>query len=255
MVEKTKKSVKRSPNFPGMDLQNAIVLAKKIYDADGRAGTLRATVLKHWGYKSEHGMARMTISALKKFNLIEEEKNTIKLTRQAEIIFISKDEKKIKPVIKECALSPIIYKKLWEQYFESGLPSDASLRDKLVFEFDFNEKSVDGFLADFRATLEYAELKPGQKLHTDSTLENLNEFENDIDSIEEEETETKKIVEKPKTKIEDQKIKEYLIPRKGDKLALLKLEKPVSNEDIDLIVKWLDLLRITIVDKLEIENE
>lgn len=255
MSEKTKKAVKRSPNFPGMNLENAILYAKKIYDADGRAGTLRATVLRHWGYKSEHGVARMTISALKKFNLIEEVENTVKLTRQAEIIFISKDENKIKPVIQECALSPTIYKKLWEQYSNTGFPSEASLRDKLIWEYDFNEKAVDGFLEDFKSTLEYAELKAGQKTLLDNTPDMVTETEEENNLDNNDITPLITAVDKQKSKVENRTIKEYLIPRKEDKLAMLKLEKPVTNEDIDLIGKWLELLRFTIVDNDEAENE
>lgn len=255
MNEKPKKTVRRSPNFPSMNLEDAIALAKKIYDADGRAGSMRTTVLKHLGYKGEHGISRMTISALKKFSLIEESDNNIRLTRQAEVIFISKDETRVKQAKQECALSPIIYKKLWEQYSDTGFPSDATLRDKLIWEFDFNEKAVDGFLEDFRSTLDYVDLKPGKKTFIDNTEENLDEVQDEPELMSNEVSAKRTPTEKLKQKIENQMIKEYLIPRKGDKLAMPKLEKPVFNEDIDLIVKWLELLRSTIVDKEETGNE
>lgn len=246
MEEKTKKNVHRSPNFPIIGLEEAINNIEKIYKADGRAGSLRATALKHLGYKGEHGASLPVLSAMKKFGLIREEGKNIYLTREAEIILISSDMKRRRETIKECALKPDIYEKLWELYAKSGLPSDETLKDKLIFDFKFNEKAVPSFINNFRNTLKFANIESeGELFDEESPLqlnEKIDEFEEEVD------------IKKPKS-TSNAIIKEYLIPRKNDKLALLKLEKPVFNEDIDLIVKWLELLRSTIVDKEDAINE
>jgi len=179
MKELKKRKVKRSPNFPVISLEEAIINTEKLYKADGRAGSLRETVYKHLGYKGEHGASRTVFSALKKFGLIREEGNQIYLTKDSEIIFMASETEKKKSAIKRCALKPEIYRKIFEEYSESGLPSDSTLKDRLIFDFEFNEKSVDGFIINFKKTLEYAEIIPGSSLESDN--EDGNESQGSFD--------------------------------------------------------------------------
>ena len=102
--------------------------------------------------------------------MINEEKGRIFLTKDAEFILIGSDEQKKAEIVKKCALQPEVYRKLWEQYSDTGLPSDESLRDVLIFDYGFNEKSVDGFIKDFKATINYAGLEPSE-----SNLEEVEE--------------------------------------------------------------------------------
>jgi hypothetical protein len=234
MEDKEKKTKKRSPNFPAISLPDAIIKTKILYDVDGRSGTPRQTAFKHLGYKGGHGASITVLSAMKKYGLIREENNRILLTKDAEFILLSSDELKKIEIVRKCALTPEIYSKLWEQYSDTGLPSDNSLKDVLLFDHDFNEKSVNGFIRDFKATIDFAQLEPHESFEIESEAEMI---------------EDKPIIEnngKMNSSIQD-----YVIPRKENKVAILKLEMPISNEDIDVVIKWLDLLRSTIVSESE----
>lgn len=243
--KKVKKTAKRSPNFPVISLEEAVDNTRKLYNADGRAGSLKSAVYNHLGYKGEHGASITVVSAMKKYGLITEEKSTIYLTHEAELILIGSDEEEKRNAIKECALMPDIYKKLWSEYSERGLPSDTSLRHTLIFHYNFNEKSVDGFIKNFRATLKYAGITLGEKTTRDEN--------SDISVVKNETTENN--MPKISNINKDTIVQDYVIPRKQDRIAVLRLEKPVTNDEIDLIVKWLDLLRSTIVDKVETVDE
>lgn len=240
--EKKKRNVRRSPNFPIVDLKSAIENVQKIYKADGRAGSRRTAIFKHLGYGGSHGVSRSTLSAMKKFGLLKEEGEMVYLTKEAEILVMSSDEEKKKNVIKSCALKPEIYKNLWEQYERTGFPSDHTLKDTLIWEYKFNEKSVDGFILNFRNTLSFAGIVPGEKIEENKEEEKGEEMKlkTGIPDL----VHTTKTGDKVAVEV---KIKDYLIPRKNDKVAILRLENPVNNEDIEFIQEWLNLLKKTIV--------
>lgn len=236
MEKKEKRTKTRSPNFPAISLPDAIDKTRAFYKEDGRSGSPKLTAYKHLGYKGEHGASLGVLSAMKKYGLIREENNRIFLTKNAEFILLSSDESKKAEIVRKCALTPEIYSKLWEQYSDTGLPSDNSLKDILLFDYNFNEKSVHGFIRDFKATIDFAHIEPHESF----------EFEREA---EDKMIETESIISnKSNIKIP---IQDYAIPRKDNKVALLKLEMPVSNEDIDVVIKWLDLLRSTIVSESE----
>ena len=148
----------RSPGYPAVGLRDAIQRSDKIYKADGRAGSPRAAALEHMGFSKAHGQALTVLSALKKFGLVEEKDGSIALTPRAIDILVRPegDERRCQ-AIKTAALGPDIYRQLIEAH-PSGLPSDTSLKAELIADRDFNPNVVDGFLKDFRDTLDFAGL-------------------------------------------------------------------------------------------------
>jgi GTPase SAR1 family protein len=66
--------------------------------------------------------------------------------------------------IRRAALTPKIFRELWDKWAETGLPSNANMQHTLIFEHHFPEKRVQEFIRVFRETVEYAGL-----LREDST--------------------------------------------------------------------------------------
>lgn len=65
----------------------------------------------------------------------------------------------------ECVLKPGIYLDLVNQFADAGvLPSNETLKPELISDKGFVPKAVDGFLDDFRKSLEYAGLLEGSSL-------------------------------------------------------------------------------------------
>ncbi len=154
---KTKKSRQRSPNYPAVGLKAAVEKARLLYEADKRTGAPVDAALKHMGFSTQHGQALAVLSALKKFGLVEDASGRIVPTQRAIdiLVFQDQDERRVRG-LQEAALSPGIYRELFEQYRPTGMPSDETLRAELIADKHFNPNAVEGFIQDFKDTLVFA---------------------------------------------------------------------------------------------------
>jgi hypothetical protein len=158
-----RRSLRRSPNFPYIDLPTAIQRVRVIYAHEHRNATPLAVVANHWDYSPTSSSTDKVIGALNAYGLVETEgsgdNRVVRLTERA--LDILEDEREVSPdrdrVLREAALSPAIHRTIRDR-FGRILPSDASLRTVLVRELDFNPKAVSTVIANYRATIEYAGL-------------------------------------------------------------------------------------------------
>jgi hypothetical protein len=125
--------------------------------------------MRHWGYKSMNGPASLTLAALKKFGLIEDE--GVRGDRVAWVSDLAVDilenpssDRRVQ-AIKEAALRPAIHRELWDKY-GSSLPSDANLRWELTRERGFTETGADEFIPEYKTTIAYAKLTTGDTVST-----------------------------------------------------------------------------------------
>jgi hypothetical protein len=158
-AKKDQKPRHRSPNYPGIGLRAAIAKIEALYKADGLAASPKLAALKHMGYDKLHSEAARTLSALKSFGLVDETTDRIKLTQRGiEIVARPAGDARRQKAIEASAVSPEIYQQVMEEYRLTGLPSDSSLKSDLITVRKFNPSAVDGFVRDFRDTLEFAGL-------------------------------------------------------------------------------------------------
>lgn len=162
-ANKPKRSIHRSPNYPAFSLEEAIAKAKILWDKDHKAGSPPDVTLQHLGFKSEHGRslsgpAARALATLKKFGLTEERDGRIYLSQLGlDLVIYSQTDERYTRAIADAALKPNIYSRIYDKY-KAGLPSDETVKAELVRVDGFNPKQVDGFLADFKRTLEFAGL-------------------------------------------------------------------------------------------------
>jgi len=160
----------RSPNYPGISLKAAVEKITVWFKADGLVASPTDAAMKHM--KGDYGRV---ISALKNFGLISEESGRIKLTqRGVDIVVRTAEDPKRKQALTEAALSPGIYRELLKEY-PGGLPSDTTLQSELIAGKKFNPKFVTDFIADLRATLEFAGILPLAIVDSDEEGEKPNE--------------------------------------------------------------------------------
>jgi hypothetical protein len=164
----------RSPNYPAIGLEKAIERARAI-QAQAKHHPLSITAaLNIWKYKM--GAGNQIVAALKSFGLIdvkgEKEGRQLRLTDAAIRILGNAPDRA--DLLKAAALKPGIHKELWDKY-EGELPADSIMRDYLRWERNFNEEAVDGFIAQFRDTIEFAKVKISDKLRSG------NDFDDDDD--------------------------------------------------------------------------
>ena len=157
----------RSPAYPAIGLRNAVGRIQAIYGADRTAGSPRDAALQHMGFNRAHGQALAVLSALKKYGLVEEQNRRVTLTRRAlEILVRPENDQRRTEAVRAAARAPDIYRELLEQ-FDEGLPSDESLYAELITDKGFNPNAVNGFIRDFRDTLDFAGLSPQDVLESD----------------------------------------------------------------------------------------
>jgi hypothetical protein len=126
------------------------------------------------GFSTKHGQALAVLSALKKFGLVEETSGRIVPTQRAVDLlnFPDQDTRKVR-AIRDAALSPEIYRELYEQYKSTGIPSEETLRAELIADKHFNPNAVEDFIRDFKDTLVFAGImNPAElSLKPEDTLE------------------------------------------------------------------------------------
>ena len=176
----------RSPAYPQISLENAIVRLDQLYKYAKRNSVNAIGVYKHWGYSGATSNARNTLAALRYFGLIDVSRTasskTVSVSSRGlriQLDHTSSEERQAK--LKEAALSPAMYKYCWDKY-GSDMPHDDAVKSNLIFEKHFNESSVSGFLSDYKKTINYAKLNEEYPILQSSDHEDDEEdFKKDVE--------------------------------------------------------------------------
>jgi len=149
----------RSPAYPAISLEKAIQRVRQLYIRDKQYAIPVSSLPDIWGYSGLNGPASLTISALKKFGLVNDEgakdERRIKVTDSAVHILNHPSSDARAEAIRDAALLPPIHRELWEAYGAS-LPSDANLEWRLTRERGFTETGAKEFIREWRETMEFA---------------------------------------------------------------------------------------------------
>ncbi len=164
-ADDSKRKRTRSPEHPSINLETALKRAKQFYDIEARNAASLVVASKHWGYEPKSSGGLQTAATLISFGLLKDEgtgdKRKLQLSQIAIRILLDArpDSPERATLIKQVALTPKIHKQLWEKWGAS-LPSDAQFRHTLIVDWEppFNEKSVDGFIKEYKETILFASL-------------------------------------------------------------------------------------------------
>ena len=153
----------RSPNYPAINLEMAAKLARKLYETSPRHPMPLSTVAADvWGYKPG-SYVDQCVAALRQFGLAKitgvGAQRQIQIT--ADAAKLAEDHPERAEILRRGALAPKVHQNIWEKYgpfSEETTPQDSTLRHYLLFEHSpsFNTKAVEGFINEFRQTIEYA---------------------------------------------------------------------------------------------------
>lgn len=129
----------RSPNYPQMNIVQAIERIKKVYAEEHTHSVPDQSIAAALGYTSLNGTSKVVLSAMKKYGLLIASGDGFKVSQDAvSIIELLPDDPTRLVALHKSALRPPVFKQLYEKYGHD-LPSDASLRHYLVsigFESD-----------------------------------------------------------------------------------------------------------------------
>src|SRR5882724_1425513 len=158
----------RGPAYPSVNLQEAVELARKLYDYAKRSPVLMDATMKDvWKISPTSSNAGKLSAALKYFGLTEEGngvegKKTIKVSDRAYRILVdAEDSPERIQSIRDAALSPRWYLYCWNKW---GADVPQAARSHLIFEQKFVESTADEFLKDYKATITFAGITGKDKI-------------------------------------------------------------------------------------------
>lgn len=168
-VDEGKKAKERSPGYPGISLETAIARVKEFHDIDKRNSASISVVAQHWGMTPKSSSTLINIAALKAFGLISDsglgEKRRVQVTDLARRILLDErpDSEERADAIKVAALNPKMHRILWNKW-GNEIPSDANMRQTLIFDYKFNPNTVGDFIRVYRATIRFAKLAESDRV-------------------------------------------------------------------------------------------
>ena len=261
-LEGITKRKQRSPNYPALSLEKAVELMGKLYLEFHKHVIPINIVYKTWGYAGGNGRAIRCLAAVKSFGLIEVQgkgnAKKVRISDDAHRIHLNAPDRD--DVIKALALKPTIYADIWE-HFKGNLPNEELLRNYLLWDIDppFNELSASDFIAKFLETISFAKLT-----HSDCLVSSDTE-----DSIVEEELAESTTSDKKNNSPQSVIIKDAIpklpsmnsdsfydqqIPLMDGGVAVIRMPRPMSEENFDFLITFLQTIKPTIVMK-KVRNE
>ncbi len=124
---------KKSPRAPSIDLQEALERTGKAYDKERLHPSPTDVVAQNIGYRSaNNGAALAALAALRYYGLIERPREgVLAVSKDYENYRFAPDQAVKRALIRKFLRTPPLFSELMDQY-ESGFPSDATLRYELI---------------------------------------------------------------------------------------------------------------------------
>ncbi len=150
----------RSPNYPGIGLEEAIALTRALYGKEGRSAVPVAVAFKSMGYKSASGTAKSHLGALRAYGLIEGSRGVVKLSERGLLLMVMPpEEPDFQSALRAAALDPPIFRELYESKAEA---SPDTLRHHLVLNRKFREDAANRLIRVHKENLAVAGLDKTQ---------------------------------------------------------------------------------------------
>ncbi len=243
----------RSPSYPAINLETAIERVKRLWDQERQYPTAVETIVKHWGYRSFNGPASLTLAALKKFGLIEDEGTgagrTATVSDLAVDILANPNDRARLKAIQQAALRPAVHQELWEKY-GSNLPSDANLKWELTRQRSFTETGASEFIPVYRATIAYAQLADGASVTTQEAVEQDDPDEDDPPA-----SGAKRRQGARRTRMSEADANVLTIPLVGGTAVMVEGAFPISETDWRQLMAVLDAMKPGLVRDPQTEDE
>lgn len=138
----------RSPNYPAISLPDAVEMIERLYQAEKRSPADPEQVAHALGYNSMSGPARTKLSALRKFELVEDTASGVRISDLGMAILFPRGEDEHTEALRAAATTPALFREL------ASYPgaSDGNLVSRLV-RTGFTEAGAKLAVASFRKTM------------------------------------------------------------------------------------------------------
>lgn len=232
----------RSPSYPYINLEQAASLLTLYYEQEGQNKTHINVALEDMGYGLS-GSGYRVLAALLQYGLLEDEgarsDRYVRITRLGLIIVEAPDHETRLEALQEAALRPDMHAAVWEHWKldEQKLPSDNNMRYVLLAEFGFHKNAVDAFIGEFKETYRYARLDERigatEAALSSRPSEKREAVEQEVFDVSE---------KQPTREFALRGMKEHTIQLIGQPMARLILPHPISERNLQHLIRWLELM-------------
>lgn len=143
----------RSSNAPNIGLREAVERVRALHQQVGQSPHDREVVARGIGYKSLSGASAMTISALRKYGLLEGRSEEIRVSDRAMAILHPHSDDEKQDAILAAAAEPEIFRELASK-FPDHRANDELLRNYLV-RSGYSPQAVNGIISVYKETAEF----------------------------------------------------------------------------------------------------
>lgn len=146
----------RSPNYPSIDLGDAIDRVHQLYTNVQRGEFNGADAAKAWGYSSFSGPVKRGMGALRQYGLIDKKKgdNAKLSTRALTIALRNTASIEYQDALRDAALDPPLFEELYQN--GKALAAQDALKQHLVVEKQFTDEGAARFISVLHASLTLA---------------------------------------------------------------------------------------------------
>lgn len=230
--ESEEKKKDRSPAYPARSLKTGVDQIKQIYSKDRNNWTTDEIAVKHMGYAGLNGNSRVILSSLKKFGLLEGKGSRVRVSDLAIRMIHPKDAAEEAEAIREAFLSPAIFQSILEEYPNWSLPSDATLKSKLIRDYKFLPEAAASLIDTLKDSLDFVTSFGGRPDHKES--ERAASSASQVGRTEVEFHEPKVLITEQRS---SSQFAELQLP---SPVATLRVATDLSSKDKERIVLWLD---------------
>ena len=151
----------RSPNYPGIDLEEAVEGIKKVASQQGSSAFSIQEATKSWGYNSPSGPARVKFAALRQYGLVQQETDgNYRLSEEARILTQeSPSLDAYNDAIREAAMRPVLFKELFQSIKAGTLIQADEDFSRHLLEKGFSIGAASRLIGIFRRTMRLANLE------------------------------------------------------------------------------------------------
>lgn len=165
-MDEDDKKVSRSPQFPFITLEKAVIRVKEFEVAYGQNAGRPLNVVKTWGYTEKASGGIQTIAALASYGLLLDEGSgdTRKLRLSPLAVTILKDKRAgaAEAALKQAAIKPKVLAELWAEW-GTNRPPDHECLSILHIDKKFREDGAERLLKIYDSTVRYANLVSSAK--------------------------------------------------------------------------------------------
>ena len=254
----------RSPKHPAIDLGAAIKRLEEFHGEANEYPVLVTTACDVWRLSHGSGTANRLISTLLQFGLLEAvgkgKARQVCVTERGRMIATDPEGvtgERVSAIYK-AALEPPVYRKVWDQWGPT-LPNDRMIAPELKREYGFNSNAIDGFVRDFRATLEFAGVDKqgdsGEVEESESDSQGTGHNSNQRLPRSGERAKTKAPMTTSTTERTEVRLEDYSIPLHGAGTAVLSVPVPLSRKNYQSLKGWLEWAEYSLIDEPPAEDD